>query len=76
MKAEDRMPYAVNLSRLLRPQAWYMLYAWLPWPRKGGVAGISSEEVESLLRADFSKVRTAIGEENGNPSAWYWFQRR
>jgi hypothetical protein len=66
----------VNLSRLLRPQAWYMLYAWLPRQWEGGVVGISTEEVESLLRADFSKVRTAIGDENGNPSAWCWFQRR
>jgi len=76
LKAEDRMRYAVNLSRLLRPQAWYMLYAWLPRPWKGGVAGISTEEVESLLRADLFNVRTAIGEENDNPSVWYWFQRR
>ena len=76
MNEEDRMAYAANLSRLLRPQAWYMLYAWLPRPWEGGVAGISTEEVESLLRADLSIVRTAIGEENGNPSAWYWFQRR
>ena len=76
MNEEGRMAYAANLSRLLRPQAWYMLYAWLPRPWEGGVAGISTEEVESLLRADLSIVRTAIGEENGNPSAWYWFQRR
>jgi 2-polyprenyl-3-methyl-5-hydroxy-6-metoxy-1,4-benzoquinol methylase len=76
LKADDRMRYAVNLSRWLRPQAWYMLYARLPRSSEGGIAGISTEEVESLLRADFSKVRTAIGEENGNPSVWYWFQRR
>ena len=76
LKAEDRMRYAVNLSRLLRPQALYMLYAWLPRQSEGGIVGISTEEVEFLLRADFSKVRSTIGEENGNPSAWYWFQRR
>jgi 2-polyprenyl-3-methyl-5-hydroxy-6-metoxy-1,4-benzoquinol methylase len=76
LKAEDRPRYATNLSRLLRPQAWYMLYAWLPRPSDGGVVGISAEEIESMLQADFSKVRTASGTENGNPSAWYWFQRR
>jgi len=76
LKAEDRMRYAANLSRLLRPQGWYMLYAWLPRRWEGGVAGISMEEVESLLEADLSRVRTTIGEENGNPSVWYWFQRR
>ena len=76
LKAEDRTRYAANLSRLLQPKAWYMLYAWLPRTREGGVVGIPTEEVESLLRADLVNVRTAIGEENGNPSAWYWFQRR
>jgi len=76
LKEEDRTRYAANVSRLLGPQAWYMLYAWLPRRWEGGVAGISMEEVESLLGADLSKVRTTIGEENGNPSVWYWFQRR
>ena len=76
LKAEDRVRYAANLSPLLRPQAWYMLYAWLPRPSEGGVVGISTEEVESLLRGNFSSVTTSIGEENDNPSAWYWFRRR
>ena len=76
LKAEDRTRYAASLSRLLRPQAWYMLYAWLPRLSEGGIVGISTEEVEILLREDLLKVQTAIGEENGNPSAWYWFQRR
>ena len=76
LKADDRGRYAANLSRLLRPRAWYMLYAWLPRPWGGGVPGISPEEVGSLLQGDFSSVRTSIGEENDNPSAWYWFQRR
>jgi SAM-dependent methyltransferase len=76
LKAEDRMRYAMSLSRLLRSRAWYMLYAWLPRPWEGEAVGISAEEVESLLRADLSGVRMATGEENGNPSAWYWFQRR
>jgi ubiquinone/menaquinone biosynthesis C-methylase UbiE len=75
LNVEDRRRYAATLSRLLRPRAWYMLYAWLPRPSEGGVVGISAEEIDSLLRADFSKVRMEIGEEGGNPSAWYWFQR-
>jgi hypothetical protein len=29
-----------------------------------------------LLRGNFSSARIAIGEENDNPSAWYWYQRR
>jgi len=76
LKAEDRKRYAVNLSRWMGPHAWYMLYAWLTRPSEGGGAGISAEEVESLLGEDLSKVRVEIGEESGKPSAWYWFQRR
>ena len=67
LKAEDRTRYAVNLSRWLRPQGCYMLYAWLPRAGGGGAAGISAEEVESLLRADFSGFRTVSGEEQRRP---------
>jgi 2-polyprenyl-3-methyl-5-hydroxy-6-metoxy-1,4-benzoquinol methylase len=66
---KDRIKYAVALARLLRPHGWYMLYAWLPRPWKGGHRGISAEEVDSLLWANFSKERTVPGEENGHPSA-------
>jgi 2-polyprenyl-3-methyl-5-hydroxy-6-metoxy-1,4-benzoquinol methylase len=76
LKTDDRGRYAASLSRFLRPGAWYMLYAWLPRRWEGGVAGISAGEVESLPRADFHKVRTEIGEEGGNPSAWHWYRRR
>lgn len=76
LKAEERTRYAATVSRLLRPHAWYMLYAWLPRRSGGGVVGISAEEVDSLLRPDLSRVRAEVGEESGNPSAWYWFQRR
>ena len=73
---KDRIKYADALARLLRPHGWYMLYAWLPRPWKGGHRGISAGEVESLLRANFSNERTVAGEENGHPTAWYWFRRR
>ena len=72
----ERVKYADGLARLMGPQGWYMLYAWLPRPWQGGIWGISAKEVESLLRGQFSKVRQVIGEEKGHPSAWYWFQRR
>jgi 2-polyprenyl-3-methyl-5-hydroxy-6-metoxy-1,4-benzoquinol methylase len=76
LPAKDRGRYAVELARLLRPDGWFMLYAWLPRPWKGGTAGIAAEAVESLLRPDFVEVRSVVGEEGGHPSAWYWFRRR
>lgn len=71
-----RADYAAGLSRLVRPQGCYMLYAWMPRRARGKTAGIAPDEVERLLRADFTRDRTAVGEENGNPSAWYWYRRR
>jgi 2-polyprenyl-3-methyl-5-hydroxy-6-metoxy-1,4-benzoquinol methylase len=76
LKEQERVRYADALGRLLRLQGWYMLYAWLPRTWKGAVWGISPEEVESLLQADFTKVQMVMGDEKGHPSAWYWFQRR
>lgn len=76
LREADRVKYAQELSRLTRPQAWYMLYAWLPRPWKGGFMGISPEELESLIGGQFMKVRQVIGEERGFPSAWYWFRKR
>jgi 2-polyprenyl-3-methyl-5-hydroxy-6-metoxy-1,4-benzoquinol methylase len=76
LKENDRIRYANDLARLLRPQGDYMLYAWLPRTWKGGVWGISAEAVESLLHDAFMRTRLAIGEERGFPSAWYWYQRR
>jgi 2-polyprenyl-3-methyl-5-hydroxy-6-metoxy-1,4-benzoquinol methylase len=73
---KSRGKYVGELARLLRPNGWFMLYAWLPRPWKDGHAGISPESVETLLRADFVGVRSVIGEEGGHPSAWYWFRRR
>jgi hypothetical protein len=37
---------ARNLARLLRPGAWFMLYAWLPWMNHEKPRGISPETVE------------------------------
>ncbi|MDZ7579248.1 MAG: class I SAM-dependent methyltransferase [Deltaproteobacteria bacterium] len=73
---KGRTQYARNLARLLRPQGWYMLYAWLPRPWKGRLRGIATAEVDTLLSGVCVKERMVIGEEKGHPSAWYWFRRR
>lgn len=74
--ARARQGYSRELTRLTRPGAWYMLYAWLPRTWQGGTWGISAETVESLIGGHFSMKRRVIGEEKGHPSAWYWYQRR
>lgn len=76
LQENARIGYGRELSRLLRPQGDYMLYAWLPRPWKGGIWGISAEAVESLLCDTFVRTRMVVGEERGYPSAWYWYRRR
>lgn len=75
LQEDDRNKYAGELARLLRPEADYMIYAWLPRPWKGGIRGISVEAVEALLNNAFVRTRLVIGEEKGHPSAWYWYRR-
>mgnify|MGYP001409785614 CR=1 FL=1 len=67
--------YAAHLTRLLRPGAWYMLYAWLPRVWKGRTVGISVEETEALLKSHFDKDRVVVGAERGFGTAWYWYRR-
>jgi SAM-dependent methyltransferase len=76
LKEGERRRYANGLSRLLRPGAIYMLYAWLPRPWRGRIWGIPSEEVTALFVPAFEQQRSAIGEEGGAASAWYWFVKR
>ncbi|ROQ89582.1 methyltransferase domain-containing protein [Desulfosoma caldarium] len=76
LSQDGRRRYARELERLTAPGAWYMLYAWLPRPWRGGLWGISVNEVESLFGGEFTRERYVIGEEKGHPSAWYWYRRK
>ncbi len=76
LSAEERVKYAANLAERVRPDGWYMLYAWCPRRRKGKRMGISAEEVDRLLGPDFTRTRMVVGEEAGAASAWYWYRRR
>lgn len=75
LDSAQREKYAAHLLRLLRPGAWYMLYAWQPRLWKGRQVGLTAEQIEALLRADFKKDRMVLGEEKGFASAWYWYRR-
>lgn len=72
----DRSRYAANLLRLMDHQGWYMLYAWHPRLYKGQRMGITAQEVAELLGDAFEQNRIQEGEENGSPSAWYWYRRK
>ena len=71
---------------MIRPNRWK--FQWRYWRRETPWdTQVTPPEVMEFiartppgsaldLREDFSNVRTAIGEENGKPSSWYWLQRR
>jgi SAM-dependent methyltransferase len=76
IQAKDRPKYGAELARLLRPGGCYMLYAWLPRVWQGRIIGISAEDLDLLLANGFVLERSVVGEENGHPTAWYWYRRR
>lgn len=76
LESDDRAVYAGQLSRLLRPGAWYLLFAWLPRFVNGKPKGISPEAVDLLLWQNFSRISMVVDEEKGARAAWYWYRRR
>ena len=75
LRPEDWIKYVHDLSRLVSQGGQYMLYAWLPRPWRGSMQGITPEKVQFLLSPTFRQEKVVIGEENGSPSAWYWYRR-
>lgn len=68
--------YAGGVARLVRPDGRYMLYAWLPRQWRRGKRGLTPRHVADLFGPTFEVTRTAIGEEQGSGSAWYWMTRK
>jgi 2-polyprenyl-3-methyl-5-hydroxy-6-metoxy-1,4-benzoquinol methylase len=75
LKEEDRRAYADSIFRLLEPEGWYMLYAWMPRTFKGRTTGISVEDVKELFSPKLTEIKILVGEEKTFPTAWYWFRK-
>jgi len=70
-----RSDYAAEISRLARPGALYMLYAFLP-SESNAERGLTPQEVSELFAPAFEIERQEGGEDpNGPGSAWYWMRR-
>ena len=67
-----RSRYVSAVARLLRPQAVYMLYAFLD-PDEGWPA---EAEIRRLLGTGFELAVLEHGEFNGRPSGWFTWIRR
>lgn len=76
LKEKDRIPYARRLAEWVNPHGGYLLFSWLPRLKRGCPVGISPEAIERLFQENFMSIRTRIGEEKGNPCAWYRYERR
>ena len=72
LKPAARSRYVSALTRLLRPQGVYMLYAFLHpvegWPAEA--------EIRQLLGSNFDLTALEHGEFNGRPSGWFSWTRR
>jgi len=75
LKGKDRRAYADSIFRLLEPEGWYMLYAWMPRTFKGRTTGISVEDVKELFSPKLTEIKILVGEERSFPTAWYWFRK-
>lgn len=75
---EGRAAYANNVTRLTRPGAAYLLYAFEPYTRDNGQRrGISADEIRELFEPAFTIADITRGVEVTQPrsSAWYTLQR-
>ena len=71
LEHDRRAEYISGLRRLLRPGALYLLYAFKPEARMGGIA---VDEMMKLFGDGFANLKVEHGE--GRPSAWYTFARK
>lgn len=80
LDTRQRSGYAANITRLSRPSAVFLLYAFLPGLSRDGRRriGIDRDTLAALLGPAFEIERQVIGEEatTPRPSAWYTIVRK
>jgi SAM-dependent methyltransferase len=79
LNAAQRSGYAANVTRLTRPGAAFLLYAFMPALSRDGrrQIGIDVDGLRTLFGAAFDVVDCTVGEEVTvpRPSAWYTLRR-
>jgi SAM-dependent methyltransferase len=80
LNPEQQTAYAAHLTRLLRPNALFALYAFAPRIMKGRHVGLSREDLIQRFSPGFTLERYVAGSdkddaENGPASAWYTLRR-
>jgi SAM-dependent methyltransferase len=77
--AAQRSGYAANVTRLARPGATFLLYAFMPGLSRDGrrQTGIDADGLRALFGPAFDLADYTIGEEvtMPRPSAWYTLRR-
>lgn len=69
--------YAAELSRLTRPGALFMLYAFSPRDLLWRKVGVTPGQVKQIFLENFSMERIAEGTDRGEfKSGWYWFRKK
>ena len=74
LEATDHQSYAQRIKQILAPSGIYMLYAWMPRMRNGRTFGLTEKQTNALFAPPLRLQKAVVGEENGSPSVWYWFE--
>lgn len=73
----QRAAYVRELARLLRPEAPFALYAFMPRLLGGRLIGLTTDEVQQQFSPDFVVDRVVVGQDKGiGPASGWYFLRR
>jgi SAM-dependent methyltransferase len=76
LPADARPAYVSGATRLSRPDARFLLYAFAPTDVRGRQMGIMPAELRSLFAPGWAVERMETGQDRGERvSSWYWLQR-
>ena len=73
LSPQGRLDYAAGLSKILDPNAIYMILAFQPTTSRGQTIGLSIQEIRTLFGDHFSILKY---EDDPKPQLWYWLKKK
>lgn len=75
LNPQQRISYAMELKRLVRPGGCYMLYARLKQNRQFRSPPLIPSTVKALFMPGLAFTGVEEGQDRGTLSVWYWLER-
>ncbi len=73
----DHAAYLAQLSRLLAPSGYWLLYGMLKAQSAGSFPGLRPSDLDQIVSSGFTLISRQDGFNRGDiPSAWFLYQRR